>query len=38
LIERAGGIVAGFTVILELGFLGGRDQLPGRAVHALLTV
>jgi adenine phosphoribosyltransferase len=38
LIERVGGIVAGFTVILELGFLGGRDRLPGRPVHALLTV
>jgi adenine phosphoribosyltransferase len=38
LIERAGGTIAGFTVLLELGFLGGRDRLPGRAVHALLSV
>ncbi|HYN94414.1 MAG TPA: adenine phosphoribosyltransferase [Pilimelia sp.] len=38
LVERAGGVVAGFTVLLELGFLGGRRRLPGREVHALLTV
>ena len=38
LIERTGGTVAGFTVVLELGFLSGRDRLPGRPVHALLTV
>ncbi len=38
LIERAGGTVAGLTVLLELGFLSGRDRLPGRPVHALLTV
>ncbi|MEV0942869.1 MULTISPECIES: adenine phosphoribosyltransferase [Micromonospora] len=38
LVERAGGTVAGFTVLLELGFLGGRERLAGRPVHALLTV
>jgi adenine phosphoribosyltransferase len=38
LVERAGGTVAGFTVLLELEFLGGRQRLRGRPVHALLTV
>jgi adenine phosphoribosyltransferase len=38
LIERAGGALAGLTVLLELGFLAGRDRLAGRPVHALLTV
>lgn len=38
LVERAGGTIAGLTVLLELGFLGGRDRLAGRSVHALLTV
>lgn len=38
LVERAGGTVAGFTVLLELGFLGGRERLAPRDVHALLTV
>ncbi|MDO3704167.1 adenine phosphoribosyltransferase [Micromonospora sp. C28SCA-DRY-2] len=38
LVERAGGTVAGFTVLLELGFLGGRERLAPRPVHALLTV
>jgi adenine phosphoribosyltransferase len=38
LVERAGGAVIGFSVLLELGFLGGRDRLPGRPVHALLRV
>jgi adenine phosphoribosyltransferase len=38
LVERAGGEVAGFTVLLELGFLEGRKRLAGRPVHALLTV
>jgi adenine phosphoribosyltransferase len=38
LVEQAGGTVAGFTVLLELGFLGGRDRLAPRGVHALLTV
>ncbi|WP_018214947.1 adenine phosphoribosyltransferase [Salinispora vitiensis] len=38
LVERAGGTVAGFSVLLELGFLGGRERLAPRPVHALLTV
>jgi adenine phosphoribosyltransferase len=38
LIERAGGVVSSLTVMLELGFLGGRKRLTGRPVHALLTV
>jgi adenine phosphoribosyltransferase len=38
LVERAGGAVAGFTVLLELAFLHGRQRLVGRPVHALLTV
>ncbi|SCF35411.1 adenine phosphoribosyltransferase [Micromonospora marina] len=38
LVERAGGTVAGFTVLLELGFLAGRQRLAQRPVHALLTV
>ncbi|MEU7999287.1 adenine phosphoribosyltransferase [Micromonospora sp. NPDC049060] len=38
LVERAGGTVAGFTVLLELAFLGGRERLAPRPVHALLTV
>jgi adenine phosphoribosyltransferase len=38
LVEQAGGTVAGFTVLLELGFLGGREKLAPRTVHALLTV
>jgi adenine phosphoribosyltransferase len=38
LVERAGGVVAGLCVVLELAALGGRAQLTGRDVHALLTV
>jgi adenine phosphoribosyltransferase len=38
LVERAGGVVAGLCVVLELEFLHGRDRLAGRDVHALLTV
>jgi adenine phosphoribosyltransferase len=38
LVERAGGTVAGFTVLMELAFLKGRERLSPRAVHALLTV
>ena len=38
LVERAGGTVAGFSVILELAFLHGRARLAGHDVHALLTV
>ncbi|GAA1592193.1 adenine phosphoribosyltransferase [Actinoplanes couchii] len=38
LVERAGGVVSGFTVLMELGFLDGRERLSPRKVHALLTV
>lgn len=38
LVERAGGQVTGFTVLLELAFLSGRERLAPRPVHALLTV
>jgi adenine phosphoribosyltransferase len=38
LIEQAGGTVAGFSVLVELGFLEGRKRLAPRTVHALLTV
>jgi adenine phosphoribosyltransferase len=38
LVEQAGGTIAGFTVLVELGFLGARRRLTPRAVHALLTV
>ncbi|MEV1289895.1 adenine phosphoribosyltransferase [Micromonospora sp. NPDC049679] len=38
LVERAGGMVAGFTVLMELAFLGGRERLAPRPLHALLTV
>jgi adenine phosphoribosyltransferase len=38
LVERAGGTVAGFTVLMELSFLDGRERLAPRTVHALLTV
>lgn len=38
LVERAGGTVVGFTVLLELAFLDGRRRLGGTPVHALLTV
>jgi adenine phosphoribosyltransferase len=38
LVERAGGEVVGFSVVLELAFLSGRARLGERDVHALLTV
>ncbi|GLY96025.1 adenine phosphoribosyltransferase [Actinoplanes sp. NBRC 103695] len=38
LVERAGGVVSGFTVVMELGFLEGRKRVAPREVHALLTV
>ena len=38
LVERAGGTVAGFTVLMELAFLQGRERLSPRTIHALLTV
>jgi adenine phosphoribosyltransferase len=38
LVQRAGGAVAGVTVLVELGFLNGRAQLAGYPLTALLTV
>ena len=38
LVERAGGEVVGFVVLLELAFLNGRAKLPNRPVQAVLTV
>ncbi|MDG4766553.1 adenine phosphoribosyltransferase [Solwaraspora sp. WMMD406] len=38
LVERAGGVVTGFSVLLELGFLAGRERLSPRAVHAMWRV
>ncbi|MCE7010532.1 adenine phosphoribosyltransferase [Kibdelosporangium philippinense] len=38
LVELAKGEVAGITVLLEIGALGGRSRLVGRKVHPLLTV
>jgi adenine phosphoribosyltransferase len=38
LVERAGGIVTGVSVVLEIAALGGRSRLAGREVNALLAV
>lgn len=38
LAERAGATVTGIAVLLEIASLRGRDRLPNRSVHALLTV
>lgn len=38
LVDRAGARVTGFTVLVELSFLKGRERLPHRPVRALLTV
>lgn len=38
LLERAGAVVAGVEVVVELGFLAGRARLAGRSVHTILTV
>jgi adenine phosphoribosyltransferase len=38
LVGQAGGEVSGFSVLLEIGDLGGRPKLAPQAVHALLTV
>lgn len=37
LIDRAGGVVVGVVVAIELSALGGRRQLPGVSVTALCT-
>lgn len=36
LLEEAGAEVVAVSVLLELGFLNGRDKLPGREVRTLL--
>ena len=38
LLEQVGAAVTGLTVLIELGFLDGRERLPGRQVDALLAV
>ena len=38
LIERAGWVVAGVSVVLELTELNGREALPGRDIRSLLAV
>jgi adenine phosphoribosyltransferase len=38
LVKRAGATVAGLMVLLELGFLSGREKLPDIPVRALLAV
>lgn len=37
LVAQAGGTVAGFSVLLELGALGGRARLAPQQVHSVLT-
>ena len=37
LVERQGGIVAGYCFAIELTFLNGRDALPGRNIAALIS-
>ncbi|QOR69076.1 adenine phosphoribosyltransferase [Ruania alkalisoli] len=37
LLERAGATITGLGFLLELGELGGRDRLPGRELHTLVT-
>lgn len=36
LVEKVGGLVAGFVFAVELDFLQGRDRLGGRDVHSLI--
>jgi adenine phosphoribosyltransferase len=38
LVERSGAAVSAISVLLEIASLGGRNRLPGRQVHALITV
>jgi adenine phosphoribosyltransferase len=37
LVERAGGIVAAISVVIELSALGGRQRIAPHAVHSLWT-
>jgi adenine phosphoribosyltransferase len=36
LVRAAGGVVVGVSVLLELGFLNGRNRLPDLDIHALV--
>jgi adenine phosphoribosyltransferase len=38
LTERSGGVVVGLAVLMELGFLSGRDAVGGVPVTSLMTV
>ena len=37
LIDKLGGTLAGVCFLIELGFLKGREKLPGRRIHSLVT-
>ncbi len=37
LVERLGGVVAGFSFVIELGFLSGREPLMQYEIHSLIT-
>lgn len=37
LVERVGGVVAGFVFMIELPFLGGRARLEGYPIEALIS-
>ena len=37
LIEAIGGHLVAAAFLIELGFLSGRDKLPGRAIHSLVS-
>ena len=37
LVEQLGGTVTGIAVVIELGFLNGRERLPGYDLFSLLT-
>jgi adenine phosphoribosyltransferase len=37
LVEHLGGVVVGFTFLIELAFLNGREQIPGYDVLSLIT-
>jgi adenine phosphoribosyltransferase len=37
LVERLGGRIAGLAFVIELGFLKGRERIPGHELHSLIT-
>ena len=37
LVERLGGVVVGYSFMIELAFLNGREVLKGKPVHSLIT-